>query len=91
MITTVDSEQAEMGRKKKKSSCTFAEKLKAIREEAGLTKYALAKKAGISRQGLSQLESGESLPSWETVQLLVRALGVACEDFLTIPEDTEID
>lgn len=69
---------------------TFAERLRALREEAGLTMYALAKASGVSKQALSKIEAelvGEV--SWTTVQRLAQALGAPFEAFadplLTVP------
>jgi transcriptional regulator with XRE-family HTH domain len=57
---------------------------------AGLSQYALAKKAGISKQAMSQLELGQSEPVWSTVQKLALVLGVDCRAFadpdLALPE-----
>ncbi len=59
----------------------FKDRLKEAREEAGLTQYALAKRAGISKQAMNLLESGRNQPSWETVQRIAHALGLPCERF----------
>ena len=71
-------------------SNTFAAKLAEQREAAGLSQYALARKSGLTKQAVSRLELGTRSPSWETVQLLARALGVSCEEFtdpgLALPE-----
>ena len=51
--------------------------------------YALAKKTGLTTQGLSRLEKGGREPTWGTVQLLAAALGVSCEEFtgpVNLPE-----
>ena len=68
----------------------FAERLRTIREEAGISQYRLAKLSGISKQSLSRLELGETQPSWETVQRLATALGVDCRQFedpsIALPE-----
>jgi transcriptional regulator with XRE-family HTH domain len=61
---------------------TFADRLRALREQAALSQYALAKRSGLSKQALSQLERGESSPTWETVQLLAAVLGVTCQEFV---------
>ena len=37
----------------------FAARLTELREEAGLSQYALAQKSGVSKQALSRLEKGE--------------------------------
>ena len=60
----------------------FADRLKAVREAAGLSQYALAKLSGLSKQAMSRLELGNNEPTWETVQLLAVALGVDCREFV---------
>ena len=71
------------------SAETFAHRLRALRERVGMTKYMLAKRTGLNKQTLLNLESGKSIPSWETVQKLALALGVSCQEFVdaavTIP------
>ncbi len=59
----------------------FAARLKEIREEKGVSQYALAKSSGLSKQAISQLELGLREPNWQTVQLLALALGVDCTAF----------
>jgi transcriptional regulator with XRE-family HTH domain len=70
---------------------SFADRLRAERESAGLSQYALAKKSGLSKQALSNLEAGNREPTWQTVQLLAAALGVDCRSFvdpnLSLPEE----
>jgi transcriptional regulator with XRE-family HTH domain len=61
---------------------TFAARLAAIRDVADISQYRLAQLSGISKQTISKLELGETAPSWETVQLLAKALGVSCEAFV---------
>ena len=65
----------------KETSATFADRLRALREAKGISSYALANLTGLTKQSLSQLERGESQPSWQTVQLLAAALGVDCTAF----------
>jgi transcriptional regulator with XRE-family HTH domain len=60
----------------------FAAKLRAIRSEAGLTRYALAKKAGLSLQAIIKLEMGKNGPTWTTIQKLAQALEVSPEAFM---------
>jgi transcriptional regulator with XRE-family HTH domain len=60
---------------------SFANKLKVIREQKGVSQYTLAKLTGLSRQALSRLELGEREPAWVTVQLIATALGVDCRAF----------
>lgn len=61
---------------------SFAARLKALREAAGLSQYAVAKRSGLSVQALSRLELGDREPKWVTVQRLAVALGVSCEAFI---------
>lgn len=74
-------------------SVNFAGRLRELREGAGLTTYALAKKCGLTKQALYRLEQGGNEPTWQTVQLLAVALGVSCEAFtdptLQPPAETE--
>jgi transcriptional regulator with XRE-family HTH domain len=69
---------------------TFADRLRRLREAAGLSQYALAKLSGLSKQSLSRLELGMREPAWDTVQRLALALGVDYAAFadpnLTLPE-----
>jgi transcriptional regulator with XRE-family HTH domain len=62
---------------------SFARRLTQLREAAQLSQYELAKRAGVTRQTLSRLEMGDSVPNWPTVQALARALGVDCTAFQT--------
>jgi transcriptional regulator with XRE-family HTH domain len=61
---------------------TFSSLLSQLREEKGMTQYALARVSGLSKQAISLLEQGAREPTWDTVQLLAKALGVTCADFL---------
>jgi transcriptional regulator with XRE-family HTH domain len=61
---------------------TFADRLKSLREAADLSQYRLAQLSGVSKQTLSRLELGLTLPSWETVQALARGLGVEVTAFV---------
>ena len=56
-------------------SLTFGTLLKRYRLAAGLTQEALAETAGLSRQGIADLERGaRTQPRKETVRLLAEAL-----------------
>jgi transcriptional regulator with XRE-family HTH domain len=59
----------------------FAKRLKQLMRERKLTSYALAKRAGVTRQAVGYLLTGESEPNWTTVRKLARALGVSVEAF----------
>ena len=60
---------------------TFAERLKALREAAGMNQAALAKASGVSFQAISKFERGDREPSWGIVRKLARALSVSLGDF----------
>jgi transcriptional regulator with XRE-family HTH domain len=59
----------------------FADRLRELREAAGLSQNALARRSGLSRQALSRLELGRNEPAWVSVQLLALALGLDCRAF----------
>jgi transcriptional regulator with XRE-family HTH domain len=59
----------------------FAGRLRELGEAAGLTQLQLAEHAGLTEQGLGQIERGRRQPTWETVCRLAAALGVTCEAF----------
>ncbi len=59
----------------------FAERLKRLRLEAGLTQVELARRSGMHKFGLAKIEQGISSPRWETVLALARALGVSVSAF----------
>jgi transcriptional regulator with XRE-family HTH domain len=50
---------------------------------APITMYRLAQISGITKQAIGNLERGIASPSWETVQLFAKALGVSSEAFMT--------
>jgi transcriptional regulator with XRE-family HTH domain len=60
---------------------TFASRLKALREGAGLSQKALAAAAGLATSAIGHLEQGLRKPAWETVLALGKALGVPCTAF----------
>ena len=71
----------------------FGDRLKTLREAAGMSQEALARCAGISTSAVSKLEQKKVEPTWPTVQALARALGVGCQTFEDIsdrkPDDAE--
>jgi transcriptional regulator with XRE-family HTH domain len=63
----------------------FAQRLRELREAAGLTQEQLAERAGLYPFSLAKLEQGVHEPTWPTVLDLGAALGVevgafVCED-----------
>jgi transcriptional regulator with XRE-family HTH domain len=59
----------------------FADVLRDLREKAGLTQEALARKADLSLGYIAKLEQGKAQPSWATVKALAKALGTTCAAF----------
>lgn len=60
---------------------TFAEKLKAIRTEQGISERGLAEVAGVPYGALHTYAIGTRKPSFAYVVKIARALGVSCEAF----------
>jgi transcriptional regulator with XRE-family HTH domain len=60
---------------------TFAQKLKQLRDRAGMSQEALARAAGMSVGNVHNYEQGIREPRWRAVVLLARALGVDSRAF----------
>lgn len=58
-----------------KKQDTFASRLRALRQAAGLSVIELAERVGLSRQAVYRFEAGADRPSVETAQKLAAALG----------------
>jgi transcriptional regulator with XRE-family HTH domain len=71
---------------------TFGKTLQRLIDEAGMSSYELARRAGLTRQAISYLMTGDREPTWDTVQRLAKALGLDCSAFedagLELPEYT---
>jgi transcriptional regulator with XRE-family HTH domain len=65
----------------------FHERLKSLRDAAGLSQEALARAAGISTSAVTKLEQSGKEPSWNTAKKLAKALGVSLDD-LAVDEQT---
>src|SRR5262245_61391679 len=63
----------------------FGGRLRELREAAGLTQQEFADRAGLTREGVAQLETGRRGASWATVLKVCQALGVSCEEFTREP------
>jgi transcriptional regulator with XRE-family HTH domain len=57
----------------------FAKELRSARIHAGLSKYQLAKRAGMTRQGLIKIENGRNV-TLGTIALLANVLGCQIAD-----------
>jgi transcriptional regulator with XRE-family HTH domain len=60
---------------------TFGERLRELREKAGLTQESLARAADTSIGNVRNYEQGIREPRWQLVYKLAAALGVSCEAF----------
>ena len=69
---------------------SFHARLRELREAANLSQAQLAKRAGMSKGGVADLEQNRRKPAWETVQKLCKALGVSCETFNEEAESEEL-
>ena len=63
----------------------FGNRLKELREAAGLTQKALAAIAGVGQSAIAQWEAGIREPGWSKVVAIAQALGVECTAFLLGP------
>jgi transcriptional regulator with XRE-family HTH domain len=61
---------------------SFGQLLRGIREKKKMTQQALADASGLSRVQIARLETDVQSPSWETVKILCRTLGVDCDAFM---------
>lgn len=55
----------------------FGGRLARLREDAGLSQSALAKRVGASQSAISQMEAGDRNPSYTMLSQLAEALGVS--------------
>lgn len=60
----------------------FGLRVKALREDRGLTQYALAPLACVSRTYLADVERGKRNVSLETVGKIAEGLGVSIEELM---------
>jgi transcriptional regulator with XRE-family HTH domain len=59
----------------------FGDRLRELRDRAGLTQEQLAEKAIVALTTVRGLERGQHRPSWQSVVKLARALGVSTDVF----------
>lgn len=64
-------------------SAAIGSNLRRIRSASGLTQAELAERAGISRVGYRNIETGKSLPRVDTLNTLASALGVRIQELVT--------
>lgn len=59
----------------------FADRLRELRKQAGLSQEQLAERFDLSVDFVSLMERGINAPSFETLEKLSEALGVAAREF----------
>jgi len=60
----------------------FAEHLKEVRNEKGMTQVDLAEKAGIQSTYLSDLENGKKEPCLRVLEMLATSMGISVSELL---------
>jgi transcriptional regulator with XRE-family HTH domain len=68
-----------------------ASNLRRLRAERGLSTVALARRSGVARATLAQLEAGRGNPTLETLYALANTLEVALGDVIAPPTAPEVD
>lgn len=63
----------------------FAEELRRVMVEKGVTQSELSKASGIGRSSICQYLAGKNIPEPDRVEQLARALGVNPEDLTDVP------
>lgn len=68
----------------------FGRKLKQLREKAGLSVYALAKRTKLTQSNIHRIENGERDPAWASAVKLAKALGVSMSEFDDVPDSDSL-
>jgi transcriptional regulator with XRE-family HTH domain len=77
---------AHLAKRKPKRTTQFGQRLRALREAAGLSQAELGERAGgIAAQNIAKYERGVQEPNWPTVLDLAEALGIATDEFRDKP------
>jgi transcriptional regulator with XRE-family HTH domain len=71
---------------KEQRDMTFAERLRILRDAAGLSEARLAKASGVSFGALHDYGQGRRLPSFVAVARISRVLGTSCDAFADCDE-----
>src|SRR5689334_11253718 len=69
---------------------TFPEKLRQLRDAAGLSEARLADASGVSFSSIHEYGLGRRKPSFAAVVKIARALGVTCEAFADCEDIAEV-
>ena len=69
---------------------TFAEKLKSLRKESGMSQETLAEKLGVSRQAVTKWETELGFPDIDNMIAISRLFGISLDEFLSEKMETAI-
>ena len=59
---------------------TFAENLKMLRKQAGMSQEQLAEKLGVSRQAVTKWETGAGIPDIENIMAISMLFDISIDD-----------
>ena len=62
---------------------TFAEKLKSIRKQAGMSQEKLAEKIGVSRQAITKWETDIGIPDVENIMAISALFNISIDELLS--------
>ena len=62
---------------------TFAENLKMLRKQAGMSQEQLAEKLGVSRQAVTKWETGVGIPDIENIMAISTLFNISIDDLLS--------
>lgn len=62
---------------------TFAERLKTIRKQTGISQEKLAEKLGVSRQAITKWETEAGIPDIENLMSLSSLFGISIDELLS--------
>ena len=62
---------------------TFAENVKMLRKQAGMSQEQLAEKLGVSRQAVTKWETGAGIPDIENIMAISMLFDISIDDLLS--------
>lgn len=74
---------------KEVTNMTFAEKLKSIRKQAGMSQEKLAEKLGVSRQAVTKWETDAGIPDIENIMAISALFDLSIDELLSNEKGTK--
>jgi transcriptional regulator with XRE-family HTH domain len=68
----------------------LGERLRKLREKAGVTQVVLAERSGVRQSHISSIEGGAMLPNLVTIMRLARALPCKVSDLTSVFDDADL-